>query len=401
MRILFLSTWFPYPPDNGSKLRVYHLLRGLSQAHEVCLASFAFNPVLADAPAELRQICQEIVIVPINPYKVNQVSTLARFLARRPVVIRPVPAMSEAVEKLLHQYSFDVVIASTEVMAVYALSAPSATVKILEEHNSLTRWLREHHCAQRSPVAKLRAWASWQKARYYEGATFAKFDLVTMVSEMDREVSETALPGFRGRVEVVPNGTDCRHNQPGLAKARPGALVYNGALTYGANYDAMRYFLNQIYPVVRRSISSVSLTITGSTEGVDRSGLRLDDSVHLAGYVEDVRLPVAEASVCVVPIRQGGGTRLKILESMALGTPVVATSKGAEGLAVVNGQHLVIADSADDFAHAVVRLLNNEGERQQLAAHARQLVEQRYDWQAISSQFTSLLEERALERKNP
>jgi glycosyltransferase involved in cell wall biosynthesis len=201
------------------------------------------------------------------------------------------------------------------------------------------------------------------------------------------------------RIALSPNGVDCAHNRPGLAQPQPASLVYNGSLTYSANYDAMRWFLGEVYPRIRAQVPEVTLAITGSTQGVGLAGLALDDSVALTGYVDDVRLPVAEAAVAVAPIRQGGGTRLKILEAMALGTPVVATAKGAEGLDVVDGEHLLLADDPERFAAAVLRLLADQALAARLAANARQSVQQRYEWEAIGRRFVALVEDVVQQRE--
>jgi polysaccharide biosynthesis protein PslH len=392
MRILFLATWFPYPPDNGSKLRVYHLLRSLGQAHAVTLLSFAFDTAQSAAPNGLADWCREIQVVALNPFAINRENALRTFLSSRPVASRPIPAMRSAVDTALHANAFDAVIASTEMTADYALQAPPSVVKILEEHNAMTRWMHERYASATGPVQRARCWASWQKRRRYEARAYRRFDLVTMVSEADRAATLAAVGAQGPRVEVVPNGVDCRRNRPGLAQPRPLVLVFNGALTYSANYDAMRWFLAAVYPRVRAALPGVTLTITGSTAGVDLAGLALDGSVRLTGFVEDVRLPVAEASVCVTPIRQGGGTRLKILEAMALGTPVVATQKAAEGLAVVDGKHLLLADDPQRFADQTVTLLRDAALRARLAANARRLVESRYDWGPIGRRFVDLVE---------
>jgi glycosyltransferase involved in cell wall biosynthesis len=186
---------------------------------------------------------------------------------------------------------------------------------------------------------------------------------------------------------------DCARNRPDLARPVPNALLYNGALTYSANYGAMEFFLAEVYPIIRRQEPGVSLTITGSTSGVDLSGLRLEEGVRLSGYVDDIRPLVAGAWACVAPILHGGGTRLKILEAMALGTPVVATSKGAEGLEVTPGQDILIADEPAEFAAQVLRLLRDANLRERLATNARRLVEQRYDWAGIGQRFVDLVEE--------
>ena len=392
MNILFLSTWFPFPPDNGSKIRVYHLLQALAQRHQVTLVSFAWDTAQPQAAHDLRSWCAEVRMVPLDPFAVNRASAMRTFLSFRPMASRPIPAMQALVAEMLSKQKFDVVIASTEVMADYALTTPVSTLRVLEDHNAMTRWAWERYRAQTSPFQRARCWFSWQKGRYYEARLFKRFALVTMVSEQDRTACLEHLPGYRGPIAVIPNGVDCAHHRPGLADVRPNTLIYNGALTYSANYDAMQYFLADIYPRIRQALPQVSLSITGSTKGVDLSGLQLDESVHLTGYVEDIRLPVAGSAVCVVPLRQGGGTRLKILEAMALGTPVVATAKGAEGLDVVDGEHLLIADDSAAFAESTLRLLRDAALRARLARNARALVEAKYDWSHIGAQFVQLVE---------
>jgi glycosyltransferase involved in cell wall biosynthesis len=393
MRILFLSTWFPYPPDNGSKIRVYHLLRALARDHAVTLLSFAFATARPGQPGDLHSLCADVQVVPVDPFVANRAGILRTFVSGRPLASRPIPAMSQLVASALRSKAFDAIVASTDMMGHYALQAPPSIPKILEEHNSMTHWMWERYTEQTKPLQRARCWTSWQKQRLYEGRTYRQFDLITMVSGVDRAVTLATIGSERARVEVVPNGVDCRLNHPGPARPVPHRLVYNGALTYSANHDAMRYFLADIYPLIKRQVSEVSLTVTGSLSGVNIAGLAIDESVCLTGYVEDVRVPVAGAAVCVIPIRQGGGTRLKILEAMALGTPVVSTSKGAAGLEVKPGQDILLGDDPDEFAAQVVRLLRDGNLRAQLSANARRLVEQQYDWDQIGGRFVNLVED--------
>jgi glycosyltransferase involved in cell wall biosynthesis len=397
VNILFLSTWFPYPPDNGSKLRVYHLLRTLAKDHAVTLVSFTFDTARPEQPGDLRSLCSDMQVVPVNPFAVNRAGTLRTFLSVRPVASRPIPTMSWLVADVLRSGAFDVVIASTEMMADYALQAPPGPVRILEEHNAMTRWMRERYAEQTNPLQRLRCWASWQKMRRNEARLFNRFDLVTMVSEQDRTTCLADLPGYSGPVAVVPNGVDCQHNQPGVAQPQPNAMIYNGALTYSANFDAMRYFLADIWPQVKAAEPGASLRITGRTEGVRLQEMPLRDGVSLTGYLPDIRPAVAGAWACVVPLRMGGGTRLKILEAMALGTPVVATSKGAEGLAVTPEQDILIADTAPRFAEQTLRLLRDPGLRQRLSENGRRLVEREYSWSSIGERFNALVESVAAE----
>ena len=398
MRVLFLSAWFPHPQDNGAKIRVYHLLRALAARHRVTLLSFAFGRADTEGIDALRRFWQEVRVVERDPFQRDRLVTSLRFLSPVPVVTRPVPEMGHLLQQVLEEDSFDAVIASTTVMATYALQAPPGPARVLEEHNSMTRWMQERYLDQSTAVQRLRCWVSWQKTRTFERRLFRQFDLCTMVSEQDRAASQPLLPPGSGRIEVVPNGVDCEHNRRGIAEARIGALVFNGSLTYSANYDAMQYFLTEIYPLIQQEEPGVSLTITGSLDGVDLGGLDLDGSVRLSGHVTDVRPLVAGASVCVVPVRQGGGTRLKILEAMALGTPVVATPKGAEGLQVKPGRDVLLGRDAEEFAAQVVRLLRDPILRENLSGHARRTVERRYDWMVLGRRFVDLVEGVARER---
>lgn len=398
LEVLFLSAWYPFPPDNGSKLRVYHLLRSLGEYHNVDLLSFAFATARPDDADLYAGICRRVQCVTRDPNARSRLVRSLRFLSPQPISTLPIPAMRAQVRHALRDTQYDAVIASTGTMATYALSASKGTAMVLEEHNSFSRWMHDRHRDAQGRLTRVQTWISWQKTRAYESRLFPHFDLITMVSRLDSEVAQGLLRRDHPPVQVVANGVDCQHNRPGLALPHPDTLVYNGAMTYSANHDAMRYFLADVYPFIRQDVPAAKLTITGSTTGVDLDGLALDGSVHLSGYVDDIRPVIAESQVCVVPLRQGSGTRLKILEAMALGTPVVSTSKGAEGLNVVDGEHLLIADEPRAFAHATVRLLRDEPLRQRLTQNARRLVELRYDWRAIGAQFVRLVEQ-TVERK--
>jgi len=390
MKILFLSTWYPYPPDNGSKIRAYYLLRALAAQHEV--VAVAFRPPtgegLSTAAPHLNE--SRAIAVPDDPFRHVNAPQWVKYLSPYPLAFRASPAMKTAVANQAASL-WDAVVAVQMPVAQYALQV-KARARVIDVDTALTFQMHERYLAQARPVPRASAWVSWQKARRYESRMLRRFQAATVVSPAEAIPLQALVEAARCQVKVVPNGVDCSQNRPGLAAARPATLVYNGALTYSANYDAMRWFLREIYPRIRALVPGVSLTITGSTRGVDLAGLALDDTVRLTGFVDDVRVPVAEASVCVVPIRLGGGTRLKILEALALGTPVVATSKGAEGLDVLAGEHLLLADAPEAFARRTVELLGNPALRHALAANGRRLVAERYDWAAIGQRFVDLIE---------
>jgi polysaccharide biosynthesis protein PslH len=306
--------------------------------------------------------------------------------------------MSRVVHRLVTTSCYDAVVAFQMPVARYALAA-GGIPRILDIDVSLGYQRYEALLDTMSTMQRFRHCMSWKKTHRYEQRLIKHFDACTVVAPAELEFVRQTFRKTGAQFYLNENGVDCTHNSVALAPKASKSLIYNGALTYSANYDAMRYFLADIYPLIKQQMPAVSLAITGSLSGVDLSGLALDESVHLTGYVPDVRIPVAEASVCVIPIRQGSGTRIKILEAMALGTPVVATSKGAEGLDVTPSHDILIADDSGSFASQVIRLLRNESLRYHLVRNARLLVERRYDWRRIGAQFVALVEEVAGLRK--
>lgn len=405
LNILYLSTWFPQPPDNGAKLRAYYLLRALCRHHRVTLVAFAFATAQPDATDELTAACAALVPVWVDPFAANAIGTLRSFVAPQPDALRtqPIPAMQAAVRRAAAGRRFDVVIAAGEMMLPYALEVADVAPVILEEINSMTRWLRERYETAGGAVHRLRCWISWYKRRAFERRAYRQVKLVTMVSPEDHAATVATLGAGAGAtpVALVPNGVDCAHNRPGLWPRRTHALVFNGSLTYSVNFAAMHWFLAEIYPRIRQAQPAVTLTITGALTGVALSALALEDSVRLTGHVADVRRPVAEAAVCVAPLQHGGGTRLKILEALALGTPVVATPKAAEGLALTDGTDVLLAADPPAFAAAVLRLLDDAALAQRLSAAGRALVTAHYDWAPIGDAFTALVEQTAGARSRP
>ncbi|MFN3763211.1 MAG: glycosyltransferase, partial [Anaerolineae bacterium] len=245
--------------------------------------------------------------------------------------------------------------------------------------------------AARSPLLRLRYRLTWRKQRRYTRELLRQIDGCTVSSDLERAAVLDVAPDGRP-VAVVPNGVDLERYRGDFGPVEPDTLVFPGALTYEANFEAMRFFLGEIFPRIRRARLQATLYITGRTDGVDLGRLRLGGGVVLTGYLPDVRPRVARSAVCIAPLTLGGGTRIKILEAMALGTPVVATSKGAEGLEVTPGRDLLIADDPESFAGAVVRVLEDADLRAALSAAGRRRVAERYDWKVIGQQLNAFLE---------
>jgi glycosyltransferase involved in cell wall biosynthesis len=199
------------------------------------------------------------------------------------------------------------------------------------------------------------------------------------------------MPGYSG-MRVVPHALDLAQYTGAFGNPVPNALVYAGSFTYYPNMDAAHYFLNDIYPRIKQFVPGVCTQILGSTGNAPIERWPIDSSVSFTGMIYDVRPKVAQSWASIVPLRLGAGTRLKIIESLALGTPVISTSKGAEGLEVTNGKNILIADTPREFADAVIRVLQNGEVREMLSHEGRRLVAEKYSSEVMGTNFNSLLE---------
>jgi glycosyltransferase involved in cell wall biosynthesis len=389
MRILFFSRWFPYPADNGARIRIFNLLRGLAPHHEITLVSFSEQPVSEEQLAALRPLCRAVYPVPYTPFRPTRARALLGYLSPRPrsVIDTYSPAIERLVAHELRDERFDLAIASEIDMAPYALLVPGAA-RLLEELEVAT--IYDQFISQASPQARLRGGLTWWKLARYLRSLLSQFDGCTVVSARERGLIERiAPPGLP--LHIVPNGVDmaaCSHD---WGAPTPNSLIYAGALSYGPNFDAVGYLLREIMPLVQAEIPQAQLSITGSTKGVPLERLPASPGLNFTGYLPDVRPSVARSWLSVVPLRQGGGTRLKILESLALGTPVIATSKGAEGLDLRHGHEIIIADKPEEFAAAVLGLLHDPQRRAELSRAGRQAVAARYDWPIINQNLETFI----------
>lgn len=387
MNILFLSRWFPYPPSNGSKLRIYNLLRGLGQHHNVTLISFIDQPDRQPAVEALHAYCREVHTIPWKPFTRQSRRAQVGFLSSNPrsVIDTFSPAMRHQIEKALATQSYDVVVASQFDMAVY--SPYFRGLPALFEEVELGVLYERFACAP-TLLQRIRAGLTWLKHRRYLTSLFRYFRVCTVVSNRERQLLSTLTPDPQF-VAVIPNGVDLTGYQTIPRRPQPDTLVFTGSFGYLPNYEAMVWFLSEVYPRIQAQMPQVRLFITGDHEN---RPLPPASNVTLTGFVDDVRPLIAGAGVSIAPLHTGGGTRLKILEAMALGTPVVATAKGAEGLEVQTGTHLLIADTPEAFAQATLRLLQERELRRQLVTQAHHLISTRYDWQVLLPHFLGLVE---------
>jgi polysaccharide biosynthesis protein PslH len=393
MRILFLARWFPYPPDNGSKIRIFNIIKVLSRLHDVDLISFSSETVTPENLNELHRYCQNVEVVPYRPFLPTRWKALLGFLAFRPRSVLDTFSveMERCVKEAVSKNPYNLILGSQIDMAPYLLAIPHIP-KLLDEVE-LTIY-NERNSHQDNLLKSTQARFSWFKWQRYIDDLSNSIDAWTVVSMKEKNLIAQQM-NKEASIHVVPNCVDVSSYQGDYGDLEQDTLIYSGALTYHANFDAVDYFLREIFPMIQNKRPGIKFLVTGRLNGVPVGRLPNCNGVIFTGYLNDIRPTIARSMVNVVPLRIGGGTRLKILESLALGTPVVTTAKGAEGLDLVDGRDIIIANDPADFAAAVLRLLGDGKLRESISSAGRLAVASQYDWEVIAPEFCRLVEDTA------
>ena len=397
MNILFLSTRSPYPLISGHSLRTYHILRGATQRHNVILVTFVqLNEELKRGNVDhLRSFCQAVYTfkVPVHVSKAKLAASLfLNIFSPLPFVAQKydAPMMRMKIREIVKTAKIELVHVDMLPLSVY-LNEFSDLPKVLVNHNvesmRLYRWFQN----ESDLLKKAYLGMQWGKLRSFERSSMSKFDCCVVVSEADKRMLRKM--GVNNRLFVVPNGTDTDFFKPTARKMNKNVVLWVGHMDVHTNKDAVLYFWGEIYPIIRKQHPHAQMTFVGTAPPKEIvRATKMDGQIKVTGFVDDIRPYVHEAAVMVVPIRIGSGTRLKILDAMAMGKAIVSTSIGGEGLNVSHGQNILIADHPEDFAHKVIELLKNEKMRLNLGNNARSLAKT-YDWELIREQQEMVYQE--------
>ncbi len=395
MRILWLKTELLHPVDKGGKIRTYQMLRELKRAHHVTYLTLDDGSAAADAQTLAAEYCHELVRVPHHTrakFSAGFYAELAQNLVSPlPYFMRKYKSagMRREILKRAGGDGFDVLVCDFLQPSVNVpAQLPFATV--LFQHNVETMIWQRHYEVQANPLKKIYLYGQWLKSHAYERAACRRFDRVIAVSREDRETLERDY-GVAG-VADVPTGVDTEFFRPrGLARREPYNLIFTGSMDWLPNEDAIQYFTKEIMPRIKRAVPGVTLTVVGRNPYPSLVELsKRDPSVVVTGRVDDVRPYMEAAAVYVVPIRIGGGTRLKIYEAMGMELPIVSTTIGAEGLPVRPGVDLLLADTPEAFAGRVVELLQDEVQAKEIGAQAAALVRERFGWAQVATRFAEI-----------
>jgi glycosyltransferase involved in cell wall biosynthesis len=381
MKVLILMPYTPVPANFGGAIRIYYLLKSLAHEHEVTVLAFGTPDRERLIKEEFGRLVQDIHIIP-EPWsrKYKRPGQLYSMFTSKSYsnICCYSNRMQEKIDELLLQGEYDVVHCEFPCMGQYKLK--NGVRKILDAHNVEYENFRRMWKKSRS---SLRGWyykKEYQKEFKEEVRALQAQDIIMATSKDDIEIIRkdvSGVPGF-----VVPNGVDTSFFTPSQAKPEPYSIVFTGMMGYTPNSDGMLWFLDDIFPLILEKIPQARVYIVGSRppESLKK---RQSDNIIVTGFVDDVRPYVWKSSVFVVPLRMGSGTRLKVVEALAMKKPVVSTSIGCEGIDVEHNRSILIEDYPEVFAERVVELLKNKQLRDRLTKEGYDLVTSKYDWSVV------------------
>jgi glycosyltransferase involved in cell wall biosynthesis len=394
MKILWIKTDFLHPTTRGGQIRTLETLRELHRDHEIHYVGYE-TPGQPEGPARAQEYCTRSYSLPHDvPPKTSPrfaVQLVQGLFSPLPVAVSRyrTAIMRETVDRLLRQIRFDSVVCD------FLFPAPNVadlSRAVLFQHNVETMIWRRHVANASDPI---RRWYLQQQADrmfHYERQVCRQAGFVVAVSEKDESVMRSEF-GI-DHVANVPTGVDVVHfTAPAGATTIPFDLVFVGSMDWMANIDGAQWFFDHVLPRIRQQRPDCRIALVGRDPAPKLRERAAATGVTVTGTVPDVRPYLWGAVASIVPLRIGGGTRLKIFEAMAAGCPVVSTTIGAEGLPVDHGTHLWIADEPEDFAHGCIQLLTDADRRRSLATVARQLVTDRFSWTASARLFAEFLDQ--------
>ncbi|HET6852845.1 MAG TPA: glycosyltransferase [Pyrinomonadaceae bacterium] len=395
MRILWLKTELLHPVDKGGKIRTYNMLKELKRDHHVTYLTLDDGSASAEDRRNASEYCHELVCIPHRRREKFTpgfyVELFLNLVAQHPYAIKKYEsaAMRREISERDRNHSFDLLVCDFLAPAVNvprSLSTPA----VLFQHNVEAMIWKRHYEVHTNPVKKSYLYGQWQKMRRFERDMCRRFDSVIAVSADDREQMKREYGAEA--VFDVPTGVDVEFFRPNPdAKTSAHSMVFTGSMDWLPNDDAIRYFMREIMPLIKQKVADATLTVVGRnpTPALVELG-KSDPSLIITGRVEDVRPYMDNAAAYIVPLRIGGGTRLKIFEAMAMEKAVVSTTIGAEGLPLTDGVELLLADEPAAFADAVVKVLTDSATAAELGQRAASIVRKNYGWRQVTESFVSI-----------
>jgi sugar transferase (PEP-CTERM/EpsH1 system associated) len=394
MKILVLDEEFPYPLNAGKRIRSFNLIKRLVGRHQVNYLAYGIEgseayEALADSGIH------PIAVPPQVPPKSGLLfypRLLANLFSRYPYIVSSHHSriFRSAMEKAIERIRPDLIICEWTPYAVYVRNLSDVN-RIVVAHNIECLIWRRYYENERNPVKKWYIKKQTIKLERFERDIFAHIEGATAVSNLEAET----IRGFNSEldIQVVENGVDLEYFQPSTNPPAKNSLVFVGSMNWRPNQDAIQYFVEEIFPLIKSKRGDVTATFVGQDPPAHIKRLNQIPGIKIVGRVDDVRPYVLDGAVYIAPLRIGGGTRLKIIEALAMGKAVVSTRVGAEGLDLTDGENIILADAPERFADKIIFLLDNPDIAEKLGVTGRKLVESKYGWDTLAVKLERFLSE--------
>lgn len=414
MKILYLAHRIPYPPNKGDKIRSFHEIECLSAQHEIDLICLADNPGDMKYKETLERYCANVHVTPVNPIA-SRMKGILNICRGRPISVGYFYSknVQRIVDRWLSERAYDAILCFSSPMAEYifrsvisntrwnacqGLPASSHGPVLIMDFCDVDSDKWNQYASESSFPMNFVYSAEGRLLLQYEEKINRLFDASVFVSQKEAELFRTLSPDARN-IRIVLNGVDHEYFSPQASGTEPirsnmqgPVLVFIGALDYHANIDGLSWFCREIFPFIRRDVPGCRFHIVGSNPTGRVMNLAREDSIAVTGNVDDIRPYYRMADLCVVPLRLARGVQNKILEAMSMERPVVTTTKPAEGIAAVPGKHLVVENSPQGFADAVVSLLRDHQRRMEIGTQARNFILQCYNWSSNMARLDAILQ---------
>ena len=382
-KILALTSRLPYPPREGHQLRSWHMLRALAKRHEVTLLSFVRDDDAPDATGPLRSAVAQLEMFPI-PSEQSRASLgfalMRGLLGGNPFVVEKYASadMRRRIAERLPQAD----IVHVDMLPLASLLGATRVPMVLNAHNVEHELLQRRIEIETRPAHRAFLRTQVGRLRQFETAVCRRASRILACSETDAQQLSALAP--QTPVTVVPNGVDTQAISVSQAPPLAHRMIFVGQMSWFPNRDGVAWFLDEILPRIVKARPDAQFALVGKNAGLHVPS-SVAGNVQLLGFVDDLVPVMQQAAVYVVPLRAGSGTRLKVLEAMAFGKAIVTTHIGSEGIALDDGENAIYADSVEDFAAAVLRVMDDPALVARLGARARELAVARYDWDAITA----------------
>lgn len=406
MKVLWLSHLIPYPPKGGVLQRSYNMVRELAKYHEVDLLAFnqqgllkplypSLETGLADANAAMGAICNRHEFFELA---IDKNPCVRYWLALKGLFIRPYNLLwlesreyAKAVEQWCRDKQYDVIHFDTISLLPYLKYVSGGAATVLDHHNIESHMLIRRAENESNPLLSFYYRHEGSRVEQYEREFCPQFSLNVTCSDVDSERLREIAP--QSQVLTVPNGVDLQYFYPSGLEKNASSLIFVGTLNWYPNVEAVIYIANTLWPKLKKLHPDLTFHIVGANPPQQISALaQRDPSFKVHGFVEDIRPMIEQATVYVCPIRDGGGTKLKILDAMAMGAPIVAYPLACEGIEVTPGHDVLFAETDDEFVRQISELLGSPALQQKISRNARKLIEGRFSYEVIGRELAKAFE---------